>query len=96
MTAWQDGNFHHVTRSRLNVAVLIPCYNEAATIAQVVSDFRKSLPLATIYVYDNNSFDDSVTRAAEAGALVRREHHQGKGHVVRRMFADVDADIYVM
>jgi glycosyltransferase involved in cell wall biosynthesis len=96
MTASQHAGFRPVTRSALNVAVLIPCYNEAATIAQVVGDFQKSLPMATIYVYDNNSSDDSATRAAEAGALIRRERHQGKGHVVRRMFADVDADIYVM
>ncbi len=96
MTAPQDVGFHSVTGSGLNVAVLIPCYNEAGTIAQVVADFRNSLPMATIYVYDNNSFDDSATRAARAGAIVRRERHQGKGHVVRRMFADVDAAVYVM
>ena len=96
MTALQDAGFRSATTSTLNVAVLIPCFNEAATIAQVVRDFRNSLPTATIYVYDNNSFDDSATRAADAGALVRHERHQGKGHVVRRMFADVDADVYVM
>lgn len=96
MTAPQDVGFRSLTASNLNVAVLIPCHNEAETIAQVVCDFRNSLPMATIYVYDNNSLDDSATRAANAGAIVRRERHQGKGHVVRRMFADVDADIYVM
>jgi len=96
MAASQDAGFHPGTRSGLNVAVLIPCCNEASTIAQVVVDFRKNLPTATIYVYDNNSFDDSATRAADAGALVRRERHQGKGHVVRRMFADIEADIYVI
>lgn len=80
----------------LKVAVLIPCYNEAATIGNVVSDFRRSLPDATIYVYDNNSTDNTVTIARAAGAIVRTERHQGKGNVVRRMFSDVDADVYVM
>ncbi|ETW10674.1 putative glycosyl transferase, family 2 [Roseivivax marinus] len=80
----------------LAVAVLIPCYNEAAAIAQVVADFRTALPEARIYVYDNNSTDGTAAIARAAGAEVRREPRQGKGHVVRRMFADVDADIYVM
>lgn len=80
----------------LEIAVTIPCYNEASTIAQVVADFRAALPAAKIYVYDNNSTDGTADIAARAGAIVRREMRQGKGHVVRRMFADVDADIYVM
>lgn len=78
------------------VAVLIPCYNEAATIADVVRDFAKYLPQATIYVYDNNSVDDTAGRAEAAGAVVRREPRQGKGSVVRRMFADIEADLYVL
>jgi len=78
------------------VAVLIPCHNEAVSIGDVVAGFRRVLPGATVYVYDNNSTDDTAARAAEAGAVVRTERLQGKGNVVRRMFADVDADIYVM
>ena len=78
------------------VAVLVPCYNEEAAIGKVVADFRAALPEAGIYVYDNNSTDRTVEAAAEAGAIVRREQHQGKGHVVRRMFTDIDADIYVL
>lgn len=78
------------------VAVLIPCHNEEAAIAKVVADFRKALPDATIYVYDNNSTDRTTQRAEAAGALVRRERLQGKGHVVRRMFADIEADAYVL
>jgi len=78
------------------IAVLLPCYNEAEAIAQTVRDFRTALPTATIYVYDNNSSDNSRAIAAAAGAVVRPVRQQGKGHVVRRMFADVDADIYVM
>ena len=80
----------------LNIAVIIPCYNEAIAIATVVADFKKSLPTATIYVYDNNSQDDTASRALAAGAIVRREPRQGKGYVVRRMFADIEADLYVM
>ncbi|QUT04215.1 glycosyltransferase [Sphingobium phenoxybenzoativorans] len=80
----------------LRIAVILPCYNEAGAIAQTVHAFRASLPTATIFVYDNNSTDGSQAVAAEAGAVVRRVRQQGKGHVVRRMFADVDADIYVM
>lgn len=80
----------------LRVAVLLPCYNEEAAIAQTVRDFRAALPDATIYVFDNNSSDRTAAVAAEAGAIVRTERMQGKGNVVRRMFADVDADIYVM
>jgi glycosyltransferase involved in cell wall biosynthesis len=80
----------------IRIAVLIPCYNEQAAIGQVVADFRGALPEAAIYVYDNNSKDGTAERAHEAGAVVRTETRQGKGHVVRRMFADVEADIYVM
>src|SRR6266700_1397225 len=82
--------------SSMRVAVLVPCFNEAAAIAAVVADFRKSLPTAEIYVYDNNSTDRTIAVAREAGAEVRSERRQGKGHVVRRMFADVDADIYML
>lgn len=78
------------------IAVLLPCYNEAAAIAQTVAAFRAALPTATIYVYDNNSSDRTIEVAQAAGAIVRRERIQGKGAVVRRMFADIDADIYVM
>lgn len=78
------------------VAVLLPCYNEAHAIAKVVADFRSALPGALIYVFDNNSKDDTAELAREAGAIVRREPRQGKGNVVRRMFADIDADVYVM
>jgi glycosyltransferase involved in cell wall biosynthesis len=78
------------------VAVLMPCFNEEAAVATVVADFRKALPLAEIFVYDNNSSDRTVAVAREAGAQVRSERRQGKGHVVRRMFADIDADIYVL
>ncbi|TCP90270.1 glycosyltransferase involved in cell wall biosynthesis [Rhizobium sp. PP-CC-2G-626] len=80
----------------LRIAVLLPCYNEAATIVSVVHAFRTALPLARIHVYDNNSTDETALRATLAGAVVTRETRQGKGHVVRRMFSDVDADIYVM
>jgi glycosyltransferase involved in cell wall biosynthesis len=78
------------------IAVLLPCYNEEAAIAATVAGFRKVLPGATVYVYDNNSTDRTMEVAAQAGAIVRSERQQGKGHVVRRMFADVDADVYVM
>ncbi len=78
------------------LAVLIPCCNEAATIANVVVGFRASVPQATILVYDNNSTDTTAILARKAGAIVRSESLQGKGHVVRRMFADVEADIYVL
>jgi glycosyltransferase involved in cell wall biosynthesis len=78
------------------IAVLLPCYNEEAAIAQTVAGFRAALPGATIYVYDNNSRDRTIEVARAAGAVVRSERMQGKGNVVRRMFADVDADIYVM
>lgn len=80
----------------LSVAVLIPCYNEAGAIAGVVRDFAAALPAARIFVYDNNSTDGTAEAAEAAGAIVRHEERQGKGNVVRRMFADVDADVYVM
>jgi glycosyltransferase involved in cell wall biosynthesis len=80
----------------MRVAVLVPCFNEEAAVATVIADFRKALPSSDIFVYDNNSSDRTATVAREAGAIVRSERHQGKGHVVRRMFADVDADIYVL
>jgi glycosyltransferase involved in cell wall biosynthesis len=78
------------------IAVLIPCFNEAEAIAGVVRDFATALPEATIYVYDNNSRDATRERAAQAGAVVRTETHQGKGNVVRRMFADIEAEVYVL
>ena len=80
----------------LRIAVLLPCYNEEAAISQTIAGFRAALPSATIYVYDNNSRDRTVELAKSSGAIVRTERQQGKGHVVRRMFADVDADVYVM
>jgi len=78
------------------IAVLLPCYNEEAAIAATVAGFRAALPGAAIYVYDNNSRDNTCEAARQAGAIVRGERQQGKGHVVRRMFADVDADVYIM
>ena len=80
----------------VDIAVLIPAFNEATTIGDVVRSFRAALPNARIYVYDNNSWDSTALRAKEAGAIVRREPLQGKGHVVRRMFSDIEADVYVM
>ncbi len=78
------------------VAVLIPCYNEAAAISKVITGFMASLPAAKVYVYDNNSSDSTAKIAAEAGAIVRNESQQGKGAVVRRMFRDIEADFYIM
>lgn len=78
------------------IAVLIPCYNEAATIKKVVTDFKTALPDAVIYVYDNNSTDDTAELAKTAGAVVRYEHQQGKGNVIRRMFSEIDAECYLM
>lgn len=80
----------------VRIAVLVPCYNEERTVGAVVASFRAALPMADIYVYDNNSRDRTVAVAREAGAIVRSETLQGKGNVVRRMFADIDADVYVM
>ncbi|WP_426423932.1 glycosyltransferase family 2 protein [Bradyrhizobium genosp. A] len=85
-----------MTSTQPRIAVLVPCYNEEAAVATVVADFRKALSAAEIYVYDNNSRDNTAAVAREAGAIVRSERRQGKGHVVRRMFADVEADIYVL
>jgi glycosyltransferase involved in cell wall biosynthesis len=82
--------------SNIKIAVLIPCLNEASTIAGVVQGFRRELPESIIYVYDNNSSDGTAEVAKNAGAIVRKEFLQGKGHVICRMFADIDADVYVM
>ena len=81
---------------RRSVAVILPCYNEEVAIGDVVAGFRDALPDARIYVYDNASTDATAKRALDAGAIVRAEPKRGKGNVVRRMFADIDADIYVM
>jgi glycosyltransferase involved in cell wall biosynthesis len=91
----QDGA-NSVLEPRQKIAVIIPCFNEGHSIAEVVHGFKSTLPSAKIYVFDNNSTDDTVAIASAAGALIRREMLQGKGHVVRRMFADIDADAYVM
>lgn len=80
----------------MKIAVLIPCYNEEPTIKKVVKDFEKELPEAEIYVYDNNSKDNTAKIAESAGACVRYEYNQGKGNVVRRMFREINADIYVI
>jgi len=80
----------------LEIAVLVPCFNEEAAIAKVVADFRAALPTAKVYVYDNNSTDKTIEVATAAGAEVHREERRGKGNVVRRMFQDIEADIYVM
>ena len=85
-----------MTKLQPRIAVLLPCYNEEAAIGETVAGFRAALPDATIYVYDNNSRDRTREVAAAAGAVVRSERQQGKGHVVRRMFADIDADVYIM
>lgn len=79
-----------------SIAVLLPCYNEEVTIGKVVRDFKAALPKATVYVYDNNSTDRTAEIAAAEGAIVRREPRQGKGNVIRAMFEDIDADVYVM
>jgi glycosyltransferase involved in cell wall biosynthesis len=85
-----------VDQSQLRIAILLPCYNEEAAIGQTVAAFRAALPSAQLYVYDNNSADRTREVAEAAGAIVRDERMQGKGHVVRRMFADIEADVYVM
>ena len=89
---------HHGGRepAMSRIAILIPCYNEAVTIGQVVDDFKRELPQAAIYVYDNNSTDGTGTIAAEHGAIVRQERRQGKGNVTRQMFREIEADCYVM
>ncbi|MFQ6866624.1 glycosyltransferase family 2 protein [Blautia sp.] len=79
-----------------NIAILIPCYNESKTIEKVITDFKRALPEAVIYVYDNNSTDDTATIAEQAGAVVRHEYQQGKGNVIRRMFREIDARCYLM
>jgi glycosyltransferase involved in cell wall biosynthesis len=86
----------NVIEAGYQVAVLVPCYNEEHAVAKVVADFHAALPGAAIYVYDNNSTDNTVAAARAAGAVVRRESYQGKGHVVRRMFNDIEADVYVL
>lgn len=85
-----------MAKSDARVAVLIPCWNEEQTIEKVVKDFKKSLPSADIYVYDNNSTDKTAEKAKKAGAIVRHEYQQGKGNVVRRMFREIDADAYIL
>lgn len=80
----------------MEIAVLIPCYNEEQTIGKVIQDFRKELPFSKIYVYDNNSKDKTVKVALENGAIVKHEYRQGKGSVVRSMFMDIEADYYIM
>lgn len=92
----EAGTSLHASLALPRIAVLIPCYNEALSIGQVVADFMAALPSATIYVYDNNSTDQTREVARAAGAVVRIETHQGKGNVVRRMFADVEAEVYVL
>lgn len=82
--------------SRDKIAVIIPCYNEALTIGKVIDDFRRELPEASVYVYDNNSTDGTAKIARESGAIVRHEPRQGKGNVCRQMFRDIDADCYLM
>ncbi len=82
--------------TRPRIAVLVPCYNEEVTVASVVEGFSSALPEAIVYVYDNNSRDATAARAREAGAIVRVERRQGKGHVLRRMFADIEADLYIL
>ena len=78
------------------IAVLIPCYNESVTIKKVIEDYKKVLPEATIYVYDNNSTDGTDQIAREVGAIVKYEYRQGKGNVIRSMFRDIDAECYLM
>jgi glycosyltransferase involved in cell wall biosynthesis len=94
--AFMTGTFQAPAALPPRIAVLIPCYNEAEAIAAVVRDFAEALPEATIYVYDNNSHDGTREIAASAGAIVRTETFQGKGNVVRRMFADVESEVYVL
>ena len=81
---------------RDKIAVLIPCYNEGSTVARVVSDYKEAFPEAVVYVYDNNSTDNTIEEALKAGAVVRKEFKQGKGNVIRSMFKDIDADCYIM
>lgn len=87
---------HEIEGDNTRIAVLVPCYNEESTIGTVIDDFKKVLPNCTVYVYDNNSSDDTIRVAREHGAVVRTETLQGKGHVVRRMFADIEADVFIL
>ncbi|MGA2054447.1 MAG: glycosyltransferase family 2 protein [Bradyrhizobium sp.] len=96
LAEFAKSEFPQVEPAQPRIAVLVPCFNEEAAVATVIADFRKALPSAEIFVYDNNSSDRTAAVARDAGASVRSERRQGKGHVVRRMFADVDADIYVL
>jgi glycosyltransferase involved in cell wall biosynthesis len=96
MTAWSSSDMPASSTSAPCVAVIVPCYNEALSIAKVITDFRAALPGADIYVCDNNSTDRTAEVAREHGAIVSSERRQGKGHVMRRMFAEIDADIYVL
>jgi glycosyltransferase involved in cell wall biosynthesis len=96
LAEFAKSEFPRVEPAQPRIAVLVPCFNEEAAVARVIADFRKALPSANIFVYDNNSSDRTAAVARDAGAVVRSERRQGKGHVVRRMFADVDADIYVL
>ena len=96
MTDDTDFSAAHGRTGALRIAAVIPCYNEALAIAQVVAGFRAALPEAEIHVFDNNSSDDTAAVARAAGAIVTHVALRGKGNVVRRMFADVDADVYVM
>ncbi len=94
--ATKSSPLHEDNFSEFDIAVIVPCYNEEMAITNVVEDFKRALPSAKIYVYDNNSNDRTIEKAQEAGAIVRHEPRQGKGHVVRRMFSDIEADIYLM
>ena len=96
LAEFAKSEFPQAEPARSRIAVLVPCFNEEAAVATVIADFRKALPSAEIFVYDNNSTDRTAAVARDAGAVTRSERRQGKGHVVRRMFADVDADIYVL
>src|ERR1700737_1323354 len=96
LTRFVEQEFPKAEPAQRRIAVLIPCFNEETAVATVIADFRKALPGAEIFVYDNNSTDRTSAVAREAGAQVRSERRQGKGHVVRRMFADIDADIYLL
>src|SRR5580704_17377186 len=96
LAEFAESEFPQSQPAQPRIAVLVPCFNEEAAVANVVTDFRKALPSAKIFVYDNNSSDRTAAVAREAGAEVRSERRQGKGHVVRRMFAEIDADIYVL
>src|SRR5271170_5909193 len=94
--AFAEARTDHDPLAHQKIAVLVPCYNEEAAIAKVVADFRAALPEADIYVYDNNSRDRTAEVARAAGAIVRGETLQGKGRVVRRMFGEIEADIYIL